>query len=137
MDNELFELYTDFLISSFRLASALSLSSLTDGLISHDKVSRMLRSEEFSSKDPWEYSKATVRKIESEDAVLIFDDSIEKESAFLFLPQRSMCAYVKLEILRCRKNLNHFALRPRLYYNYLKYSFHYFHKINDLFAQGE
>ena len=79
MDNELFELYTDFLISSFRLASALSLSSLTDGLISHDKVSRMLRSEEFSSKDLWEYSKATVRKIESEDAVLIFDDSIEKK----------------------------------------------------------
>ena len=151
----------------------------------------MLRSEEFSSKDLWEYSKAKVRKIESEDAVLIFDDSIEKKPSVCFelvrktetcidketalscndiitiykkrwkveefhksLKQNasleksptktartqsnhffaSMCAYVKLEILRCRKNLNHFALKARLYYNCLKSSFHYFHKINDVSA---
>lgn len=79
MNKELFEIYTDFLISSFRLATAISLSELTNGLISHDKISRFLRTEDFESKDLWKYVKSVVRKMEKKDGVLIFDDSIEEK----------------------------------------------------------
>ncbi|MBK8352642.1 MAG: transposase [Leptospiraceae bacterium] len=76
MNKEIFELYTDFLISSFRLTTAVSLSEITEGKVSHDKISRLLREEEFSSKDLWKYSKNFVREIEDVSGVIVFDDSI-------------------------------------------------------------
>lgn len=80
MNKEIFELYTDFLISSFRLATAVSLSEVTDGKVSHDKISRFLREEEFTSKDLWKHSKNFVREIEDDSGVLILDDSIEEKT---------------------------------------------------------
>lgn len=79
MNTEIFEMYTDFLIASLRLTSAVGLSEMTEGRISHDKVSRLLRNEEFSSKDLWEYVKPIINKIKSIEGLLIFDDSIEKK----------------------------------------------------------
>ena len=80
MNKEIFELYTDFLISSFRLTTAVSLSEITNGKVSHDKIPRLLREEEFSSKDLWKHSKNLVREIEDVSGVLVFDDSIVEKA---------------------------------------------------------
>jgi len=70
------DLYTDYLLSSFGQTSATGLSRLVDGDISHDSVSRFLSGNEFSSKELWQKVKPLVRKHESSDACLIFDDVI-------------------------------------------------------------
>ena len=79
MDNNILELYSDYLICSFSYTTATGLSNLLEGSISHDKITRFLSSEQYSSKDFWLIAKPIVRKIESPDAVLIIDDSIEEK----------------------------------------------------------
>ncbi len=79
MDKNLLELYSDYLISSFGFTTATGLSNLLEGNISHDKITRFLSSEQYGSKDIWLLAKPIVRKIESPDGVLIFDDSIEEK----------------------------------------------------------
>ncbi len=73
------DLYTDYLILSPDKTTATGLSALTDSLISHDKVTRLLSSGEMSSKALWEDVKPMCHEIRSEDAVLIFDDSVEEK----------------------------------------------------------
>jgi len=80
MDKERLGLYTDYLISNFGQATATGLSALLDGEISHDQVTRFLSEREYTSKDLWLEVKSTVRKIESEEGVLIFDDTIEEKA---------------------------------------------------------
>jgi hypothetical protein len=70
------DLYTDYLLSSFCQVTATGLSSLIDGSISHDKITRMLSGQEYCSKDLWQEVKPLVREHEAEDACLIFDDTI-------------------------------------------------------------
>ena len=70
------DLYTDYLLSSFGQTSATGLSRLLDGDLSHDSISRFLSGNEFSSKDLWQKVKPLVRKHQSDDACLIFDDII-------------------------------------------------------------
>ncbi len=78
--NELLDLYTDYLISSTGQTSATGLSRLSSNEISHDKVTRFLRESYLDSVELWKHAKPMVRKIESEEGVLIVDDSIaEKE----------------------------------------------------------
>jgi hypothetical protein len=48
-----------------------------DGDISHDQVTRFLSHKQFSSADLWKSVKKEVREIESEDSVLIFDDTVQ------------------------------------------------------------
>lgn len=72
------ELYTDYLISNSGYATATGLSAMLDGEISHDKVTRILSEREYTSKDLWKEVKATVREIERDDGVLIFDDTIQE-----------------------------------------------------------
>lgn len=71
-----FDLYTDYLLSSFGQTTATGLSKLTSGAVSHDQITRILSGPEFSSKDLWLEIKPLVRKHEAEEACLIFDDSI-------------------------------------------------------------
>jgi hypothetical protein len=73
-------LYTDYLISNFGQSTATGLSGLVDGQISHDQVTRFLAERAYTSKDLWREVKGTVRQIESEDGVLIFDDTIEEKA---------------------------------------------------------
>ena len=73
------ELYTDYLISGNGYATATGLSSLTDGSVSHDKITRFLSKDTFGSKDLWIKVKSTVRDVESDDACLIFDDTIQEK----------------------------------------------------------
>ena len=70
------DLYTDYLISNNGLATATGLSAMTDGEVSHDQITRFLSKGDFTSKTLWRKVKSTVRKIESDDACIIFDDTI-------------------------------------------------------------
>lgn len=79
MNKELLETYSDYLISSFSYTTATGLSMLVQGEISHDKVTRFLSAEDFTSSKLWEIVKPTIREIESYEGVIIFDDTIEEK----------------------------------------------------------
>lgn len=79
MTNSCLDLYTDYLSVSFGAATATGLSRMLNGDISHDAVTRFLSQPEFTSKDLWKQVKPTVREIESEEGVIIFDDTIQEK----------------------------------------------------------
>ena len=83
MNKSLFDIYTDYLICSFGLTTATGLCRLLDGEISHDQVTRLLSSPAKTSADLWRVVKPLVRQVESDDGVLIFDDSIEEKPSIL------------------------------------------------------
>jgi len=70
------DLYTDYLLSSFSQTSATGLSRLVDGDITHDSITRFLSGNEFTSRILWQKVKPLVRKYETTNACLIFDDTI-------------------------------------------------------------
>lgn len=76
---QMLDLYSDYLLASFAQTSATGLSNLMNGEISHDQVTRFLSQEKKTSKDLWLIAKPFVKKIQSEDGVLIIDDSIEEK----------------------------------------------------------
>jgi hypothetical protein len=78
-EKELQELYSDYLIASFGQTSATGLSRLVGGSVSHDQVTRFLSSRDFTSQDLWYRVKPTLRDIESDDGVLIIDDTIQEK----------------------------------------------------------
>jgi hypothetical protein len=77
--NNLLDIYSDYLLSSFGLTTATGLSALVNGSVSHDQVSRFLASEQRTSADWWRMVKPYVRQIERADGVLIIDDSIAEK----------------------------------------------------------
>jgi hypothetical protein len=79
MKQDYLNLYTDYLTVTFDSATATRLSDLLDGEISHDRFTRALAGDELTSKDLWKQVKPTVRKIESTDGVLIFDDTVQEK----------------------------------------------------------
>jgi len=79
MDKQFLELYSDYLLSSFSYTTATGMSIISEGEISHDKVTRFLRTEELTSSKLWSLVKGTVRKIESEEGVIEIDDTIEEK----------------------------------------------------------
>ncbi len=70
------DIYTDYLLSSFGQASATGLSSLLDENISHDSITRHLCGTAHGEKELWLSVKPFVKKYRSEDACPIFDDTI-------------------------------------------------------------
>lgn len=70
------DIYSDFLLASFSLATATCLSNLLDGDLSHDSITRFLRENEFTARELWKLAKPLVRKYEKPTGVLIFDDTI-------------------------------------------------------------
>jgi uncharacterized pyridoxamine 5'-phosphate oxidase family protein len=74
------ELYTDYLLSTFGSATATGLSAMVEGEVSHDRITRFLSGQDYTSKDLWQQVKATVREVEKEDGVLIFDDTIQEKA---------------------------------------------------------
>ena len=79
MDKKLLDLYTDYLLSTFGYATATGLSRMLDGDISHDQVTRFLSERTYTSKDLWLEVKPTIRKVESDEGVLLFDDTIQEK----------------------------------------------------------
>lgn len=78
-DNQMMDVYVDFLISSFGQATGTGLSRLLDGMISHDQVQRFLARPIRDGRDLWRVVKPYVREIECDDGVLIVDDSISEK----------------------------------------------------------
>jgi hypothetical protein len=62
---DIFDLYTDYLITSFSYTTATCLSGLVDNAFSHDPVTRFLSQHDFTSKDLGKVIKYTVRVIET------------------------------------------------------------------------
>jgi len=79
MNKALLDLYSDYLISSFSYTTATGLSRATDGGISHDKITRFLSEEDFTSKHFWLLVKPTVRQFQSPEGIILFDDTIEEK----------------------------------------------------------
>jgi hypothetical protein len=79
MNKEIFDIYTDFLLASFGKVSATMVAAMTEGRVSHDKITCFLRNEKFGSRELWKYVKPMVRKIETPDGIIIIDDSIAEK----------------------------------------------------------
>lgn len=78
-DDEILDLYSDYLISSFGQTTATGLSALLDGQISHDRIRRFLAGTVRTSADMWQRVKPHVRAVQRDDGVLILDDSIAEK----------------------------------------------------------
>lgn len=69
--------YADYLLATPNAATGTGMSTLFDGKISHDKVTRFLSTSYFDSTTVWRKAKPLVRQHESlQEGVLIADDSI-------------------------------------------------------------
>lgn len=79
MNPQHLDLYTDYLLSSFGQATATGLARLVDGGVSHDQITRMLSGAQQGSVALWRKVKPMVRKMQSEEGVVILDDSIEEK----------------------------------------------------------
>jgi hypothetical protein len=77
VDRQFLDLYSDYLISSFGKVTATGLSALLNGEMSHDQITSRLRQCTGGSPALWHLGKPTIRKHESEDGVLIIDDTLE------------------------------------------------------------
>ena len=73
------DLYSDYLLASFGATTATGLSELLEGEVSHDQVSRYLAGPKKTASDLWRTVKSFVREVQSEQGVLIIDDSIEEK----------------------------------------------------------
>ena len=73
-------MYTDYLLSTFGAATATGLSAMVKGEVSHDRITRFLSGQDFTSKDLWQQVKSVVRSVENNDGVLIFDDTIQEKA---------------------------------------------------------
>jgi hypothetical protein len=71
--------YVDYLICSTSYTTATGLAKATNNSISHDKVTRFLSARDYTGRDLWLVAKPAVRQIESEDGVVIVDDTIEEK----------------------------------------------------------
>ncbi len=77
--DKLLDLYSDYLISSFGQTTATGLANLLKGGISHDQVTRFLSSQPRTTADLWRIVKPFVRRVQSDDGVIIVDDSIAEK----------------------------------------------------------
>ena len=73
------DLYSDYLMTCPKYATATGLSDTLDNNISHDKVTQFLASDDFNSPQLWKLVKPEIRKIESQDGVIICDDTISEK----------------------------------------------------------
>ena len=70
------DLYSDYLIASFRMATATGMSALLNEALSHDKISRFLSQGIFTQRDYWKCVKPVIRQIEDDYGILKIDDTI-------------------------------------------------------------
>ena len=77
-NTRLLDLYTDYLLASFGQPSATGMARLLPE-ISHDQVTRFLSQQELNDKDLWKIVKPHLRRVQSADAVLIIDDTVEEK----------------------------------------------------------
>lgn len=81
MNKALLDIYSDYLISQHHYATATGLAETLDGEVSHDKVSRFLRAQDYGAKELWGYIKPEVRRHEQPTGgVLLLDDTISEKT---------------------------------------------------------
>ena len=80
MKNSDLELYTDYLLSTFGATTATGLSAMVQGDVSHDRITRFLSRQDYTSKDLWLQVKTMVRQVQTAQGVLIFDDTIQEKA---------------------------------------------------------
>ena len=73
---DILDLYSDYLIALFSLATATGMSNLLDGAFSHDQISRFLGQRLFTQQEYWRCVKPLLRKIEQPTGVIKIDDTI-------------------------------------------------------------
>jgi len=83
----LLDIYTDYLLSSFGATTATGLSRLLPEL-SHDQITRMLSQKPLTDRDLWKIVKPLVRQVQSKEAVLIIDDTVEQKP-YNLIPMRA------------------------------------------------
>ena len=71
MSDNIFDLYVDYLLSSFGLTTAAGLSAVLEKQISHDRIARMLSGREKTSADLFRYVLTDVRFASAEN--MMFD----------------------------------------------------------------
>jgi hypothetical protein len=76
---ELLDIYSDYLVSAFGQTTGTGLAAMLAGSVSHDQVQRFLGGPAFTSADLWQVVKRHVRAMQSEDGVMIIDDSIAEK----------------------------------------------------------
>lgn len=76
---ELLDIYSDYLVSAFGQTTGTGLAALLEGSVSHDQVQRFLAAPVYTSADLWQVVKPQVRAMQSEEGVLIIDDSIAEK----------------------------------------------------------
>jgi len=76
----IFDLYSDYLIVNQGQSVSTGLSTLLEGEISHDKITRSLNSSDYGSKELWSVVKPFIKQMASPNAVLCFDDTIEEKA---------------------------------------------------------
>jgi hypothetical protein len=74
--NNLLDLYTDYLLVAPAYSTGTGLSLVTDTIVSHDQITRLLSSK-IDSKTLWLEAKSMVHEIRTLEGLLIIDDSIE------------------------------------------------------------
>src|SRR5258708_4603829 len=72
----LLDAYTDFLMVCPGQASATFMSEVLEGSVSHDQITRLLSSGKVDSQALWQMVKPICYEMQSNDGVLIIDDSI-------------------------------------------------------------
>ena len=75
----LLDLYSDYLLASFGATTAIGLSQLLQGQVSHDQVTRYLSGTKKTSTDLWSTVKPFVRQVQSAEGTLMIDDSLEEK----------------------------------------------------------
>jgi hypothetical protein len=72
MDREMIDTYSDYLITNFGQATAISLSNVLGGELGHDSITKALADRGLTSKGYWKLIKPTIREIQDENASLFF-----------------------------------------------------------------
>lgn len=77
----LHDLYSDYLIVNQGAATAVGLSAMIQGQVSHDAITRCLHKDDYGSAQLWQAVKPLIRAIDSkeaQEAFLIFDDTLDE-----------------------------------------------------------
>ena len=73
MTQDILDLYSDYPLCTFGQATATGLEQVVQGSISHDQITRGLSGKQRTGTELWRIAKPFVRKIQSQDGVLIVD----------------------------------------------------------------
>ncbi|GAB4412126.1 MAG: transposase [Bacteroidia bacterium] len=73
-------IYSDYLLVTGKQATATGLSSMLEGELSHDQITRMLKRFRDGDNMLWRAVKPSVRRIEGVDGILVFDDTVEEKA---------------------------------------------------------